>query len=146
MDFKRASPNPDYPIVTNFQAIKNASIPFIVGEFANQITIGSCSIVNKIFIRDWLESFLLIINVCFVNFKVTIDAVSIMQQCQQLGFGYLGWSWCGNGNGDCGISLSFLDIALNSNWTATSYSSWGNVLINTPNYGIKATSKLATIF
>ena len=76
----------------------------------------------------------------------TINAVSLMQQCQQLGFGYLGWAWSGNGNGDCGWILSFLDIASNSNWEATSYSSWGDVLINTANYGIKATSKLATIF
>lgn len=77
----------------------------------------------------------------------TLDVVSIMQQCLQLGFGYLGWAWSGNGNGDCGWSLSFLDIAANSNWEAVnSFSTWGDILINTASYGIKATSKLATIF
>jgi mannan endo-1,4-beta-mannosidase len=112
---------PDYSILNYMSLIKNASIPFIVGEFGYQTTVSSCSIY-------------------------TIDAVSIMQQCYNLGFGYLGWSWSGNGQGDCGISLSFLDLASNSVWNTTSYSTWGNILFNTASYGIKATSKLATIF
>ncbi len=45
--------------------------------------------------------------------------------------------------------MNYLDIVKSMNWKASrddQFSSWGNKLINTPNIGIKATSKKATIF
>jgi mannan endo-1,4-beta-mannosidase len=67
-----------------------------------------------------------------------VDEASILQITQQMGIGYMGWSW--SGNGSCCVPL---DIAVN--WDPASLSTWGNFLVNSAN-GIKATSKLATIF
>ena len=67
-----------------------------------------------------------------------VDEASILSYSQQMGIGYMGWSWAGNGS--CCVPL---DIAVG--WSPTSLSTWGNYLINSAN-GIKATSKLATIF
>ena len=67
-----------------------------------------------------------------------VDEASILQITQSMGIGYMGWSW--SGNGSCCVPL---DIAVN--WDPASLSTWGNFLINSAN-GIKATSKLATIF
>ncbi|MFC3114426.1 cellulase family glycosylhydrolase [Cellvibrio fontiphilus] len=63
---------------------------------------------------------------------------AILQYAQDMGIGYLGWSW--SGNGSCCTSL---DIVLN--WNPAALSPWGNYLINSTN-GIKATSRLATHF
>lgn len=72
------------------------------------------------------------------HFGKDVDEASIMRFAQQHNYGYLGWSWAGNGSG-----LTSLDIAQNFN--PSTLSSWGNTLINGSN-GIKATSKIATIF
>ncbi|MDR7088405.1 cellulase family glycosylhydrolase [Cellvibrio fibrivorans] len=63
---------------------------------------------------------------------------AILQYAQDMGIGYLGWSW--SGNGSCCVQLDIVN-----NWNAGSLSTWGNYLINSAN-GIKATSKLATNF
>jgi len=63
---------------------------------------------------------------------------AILQYAQDMGIGYLGWSW--SGNGSCCVQLDIVN-----NWNAGSLSTWGNYLINSTN-GIKATSKLATNF
>ena len=63
---------------------------------------------------------------------------AILQYAQDMGIGYLGWSW--SGNGSCCVNLDIVN-----NWNAASLSTWGNFLINSTN-GIKATSKLATNF
>lgn len=67
-----------------------------------------------------------------------VDEASILLYTQQMGVGYMGWSW--SGNGSCCVPL---DIAIN--WNPAALSTWGDFLINSAN-GIKATSKLATIF
>jgi mannan endo-1,4-beta-mannosidase len=69
---------------------------------------------------------------------LAVDEATIMSTAQTQKYGYLGWSWAGNSS-----DLVSLDIATNFN--AASLSTWGNILINGAN-GIKATSKLATIF
>lgn len=63
---------------------------------------------------------------------------AILQYSQDMGIGYLGWSW--SGNGSCCLPLDIVN-----NWNPASLSTWGNYLINSTN-GIKATSKLATHF
>lgn len=78
-----------------------------------------------------------------------------MTECKKYGFGYLGWSWAGNGNDDkCG-SINYLDIVTyatsnvqsNNNWNGRNgFSNWGNLLLNSPGIGIKATSKRASVF
>lgn len=105
-----------YDIVNELQAIKNAKVPFIVGEFASE--------------HEGTDEF---------GKKVTgiIDAQKIMNECQKHGFGYIGWSWCGNGD-----NVKNLDIA--PNW-GTSLSTWGKLLVDGAN-GIRITSKRATVF
>lgn len=68
-----------------------------------------------------------------------VDADSIMQVAEDLGVGYLGWSWSGNDANCC----ANLDIAIGFN--AGNLSSWGKRLINSTN-GIKNTSVLATVY
>jgi mannan endo-1,4-beta-mannosidase len=72
------------------------------------------------------------------HFSENVDEASIMKRAQENKYGYLGWSWSGNG-----ANLGALDIAQNFN--PSSLTTWGNTLINGAN-GIKATSKLATIY
>jgi hypothetical protein len=65
---------------------------------------------------------------------------TIMSYSQETGVGYLGWSWRGNSGG-----VEYLDIALD--WAGTRFSAdWGEILVNHPQYGIRATSKPATVF
>lgn len=113
-------PNPDYDIVNELQAIKNLGLPLTIGEFAHKHPASGCT-------------------------EVSIDFWSIMRECKKHDFGYLGWSWHGNGQGDCGISLSYLDVA--TSWDGASLSAdWGNNLVNYNGYGIASTSVRATIF
>lgn len=67
-----------------------------------------------------------------------VDEGSILEICQTLGLGYMGWSWSGNSGG-----TESLDITLNFN--PAMLSTWGTTLIKSPN-GITATSQLATVF
>ena len=112
---------PNYNIVNELAQLKAEKVPLIIGEFANkhptQIN-WSCVDAN-------------------------IDAKTIMSECKRHGFGYLGWSWAGNGWDSCCI-LSYLDIS--RQWNDHDYSEWGLQLIFYPNIGIKDTSKRATIF
>jgi mannan endo-1,4-beta-mannosidase len=62
---------------------------------------------------------------------------AIMSTAQQLGIGYLGWSWSGNGGG-----VEYLDMVSNFSTTLTT---WGQRIFNGAN-GIKSTAKEATIF
>lgn len=67
-----------------------------------------------------------------------VDEDAIMYYAEQLGFGYLGWSW--SGNGSC---CEDLDIV--KGWNPGELSSWGNRLINGIN-GIKETSVKASVY
>jgi mannan endo-1,4-beta-mannosidase len=66
------------------------------------------------------------------------DEDTIMATAQQLGVGYIGWSWSGNGGG-----VEYLDMTTSFNPAALT--EWGERIINGAN-GIKATSKEATIY
>lgn len=68
-----------------------------------------------------------------------VDEMYIMEYCTEIGVGYMGWSWKGNGGG-----VEYLDIA--KEWDGSVLSDdWGENLINSQN-GIKATSKICTVF
>lgn len=66
------------------------------------------------------------------------DEDTIMATSQQLGIGYLGWSWSGNGGG-----VEYLDLV--TNFDPAQLTSWGQRLFNGAN-GIKATAKEASVF
>jgi mannan endo-1,4-beta-mannosidase len=61
-----------------------------------------------------------------------------MSLSENLGIGYLGWSWAGNST-----DLSSLDIT--SNFEAGNLTTWGDRLINGAN-GIKSTSEPCSCF
>ena len=115
---------PNYNIATELQAIRNTGLPLVIGEFADK---HSAYVNNKYIISD-------------------IDARLIMAECQKHGFGYLGWSWCGNGKDDAGNDLGYLDMVNSKNWSgANGFSSWGLIILDDTN-GIRRTSSLATVF
>ena len=68
-----------------------------------------------------------------------VDEAYIMSYCNEIGVGYLGWSWKGNGGG-----VEYLDIA--KEWDGSVLSdNWGENLIFGEN-GIKATSEKCSVF
>ncbi|MFC1232879.1 cellulase family glycosylhydrolase [Streptomyces sp. Sce081] len=66
------------------------------------------------------------------------DEDAILAVTQQLGLGYLGWSWSGNGGG-----VEYLDMV--TNFDPARLTSWGQRLFNGAN-GIAATSEEAEIY
>jgi len=64
---------------------------------------------------------------------------SILSYCEEVGAGYLGWSWKGNSGG-----VEYLDIALE--WDGSVLSAdWGEILVNGEN-GIRQTSVMCSVF
>lgn len=98
----------DSVIESYMNAFDTANLPLVIGEFA--ATHGSSD----------------------------VNEASIMQRAQQHGFGYIGWSWSGNGGG-----LGALDVVVNFN--PAQRTSWGNTLIGGAN-GIAATSQIASVY
>ncbi|OKK05634.1 cellulase family glycosylhydrolase [Streptomyces sp. CB02400] len=66
------------------------------------------------------------------------DEDTILAVTQQLGLGYLGWSWSGNGGG-----VEYLDMV--TNFDPNQLTSWGERLFNGAN-GIAATSEEAAVY
>lgn len=66
------------------------------------------------------------------------DEDAIMGTAQQLGLGYLGWSWSGNGGG-----VEYLDMV--TGFDPDQLTAWGNRIFNGPN-GIAATAREAGIY
>jgi mannan endo-1,4-beta-mannosidase len=66
------------------------------------------------------------------------DEDAILSVTQQLGLGYLGWSWSGNGGG-----VEYLDMV--TNFDPNQLTSWGQRLFNGAN-GIAATAKEAAVY
>ncbi|MEV5430888.1 cellulase family glycosylhydrolase [Streptomyces sp. NPDC052701] len=66
------------------------------------------------------------------------DEDAILAVTQQLGLGYLGWSWSGNGGG-----VEYLDMV--TNFDPDRLTSWGQRLFNGAN-GIAATSEEADVY
>jgi mannan endo-1,4-beta-mannosidase len=114
----------DYNIISELQQLKTLKIPLTIGEFAS----SHPARIN---------------GVCMT---VYIDVQTLMRECLKHGFGYLGWSWAGNGNDGCG-PLGDLDIIANVNWnTHTQFTPWGYELVNLIGFGIAATSTIASVF
>lgn len=89
-------------------AFVNNKIPLVVGEFAAE------------------------------HKGMDVKELDIMERCNTLGVGYLGWSWDGNDS-----SYGAIDIV--NNWNVNSLTTWGNTLINGTN-GIKNTSWKASVY
>ena len=66
-----------------------------------------------------------------------VDEATILSYTEQLGVGWLAWSWYGNGGG-----VEYLDLATGP---AGSLTTWGNRIVNGPN-GLATTSVLNGIY
>jgi mannan endo-1,4-beta-mannosidase len=102
------------------QGFIDKGLPIVVGEFGPK---------SRKRIREYQNPYA-------PNTDVAED--SIMAIAQELGVGYLGWSW--NANPEGFTELNLVDTA-NPNLLTP----WGDYLLNSAN-GIKATAKLATHF
>ncbi len=65
-----------------------------------------------------------------------VDEDAIMAISQELGVGYMGWSWSGN-------TTNFADLNMVTDLNPSQLTPWGNKFINSEN-GVKATARLAT--
>lgn len=98
-----------YDKVNNYiSAFVNNKIPLVVGEFAAE------------------------------HKGMEVKEAEIMERCQSLGIGYLGWSWDGNDS-----TYGAIDIV--NEWNVNSLTTWGNTLIN-GTYGIKNTASKASVY
>ncbi|MBZ4683108.1 MAG: beta-mannosidase [Fusobacteriales bacterium] len=104
-----------YEVYNNYDKINNYistfvnnKIPLIIGEFAAE------------------------------HKGMDVKEYDILERCQSLGVGYLGWSWDGN-------SPQYGNIDIVNNWNPNSLTNWGNTLINSTN-GIKNTSWKASVY
>ncbi|MEU3448887.1 cellulase family glycosylhydrolase [Streptomyces thermolilacinus] len=66
------------------------------------------------------------------------DEDAVMATARELGLGYLGWSWSGNGGG-----VEYLDLA--TDFDATRLTPWGQRLFHGPD-GIRQTSREASVY
>jgi mannan endo-1,4-beta-mannosidase len=72
------------------------------------------------------------------NLGCKVDHLTILSKCQELGYGFLAWSWSGNNKEN-----EWLDLAEHKNWNKLTW--WGKEVFETEN-GITKTAKKASIF
>jgi mannan endo-1,4-beta-mannosidase len=101
-------------IVTELKAIKDLNLPLIIGEFGYNFNNGDN------------------------NLGCTVDAQTIMDECQKHGFGYIPWSWSGNDSKNAWLNMASFD-----DWSTLT--DWGQLVINGKN-GIKQTSVPCSVF
>jgi mannan endo-1,4-beta-mannosidase len=103
--------NDPVTVDTFLQKANDASIPLIIGEFGYNYNNGNN------------------------NLKCTVDHKAVLRKCQELGYGYLAWSWAGNDS-----TNKWLDL---SDWKNLTW--WGKEIFEGEN-GIIATAKKASVF
>jgi mannan endo-1,4-beta-mannosidase len=96
---------------TFLQKAYDASIPLIIGEFGYNYNNGNN------------------------NLQCKVDHKVVLQKCQELGFGYIAWSWAGNDS-----TNRWLDL---SDWKTLTW--WGKEIFEGEN-GITSTAKKASVF
>jgi mannan endo-1,4-beta-mannosidase len=118
------SPTNDFgpwDINTGLTQLKSANLPLLVGEFAFEN------------FRDFNS------GGPFASYRTT----KLLQTLNTLDVGWMGWSY----NGSSPQSLNFLTNLNNTTYNSnTDLSDWGNVLVNDPTYGLKASAQRASVF
>ncbi len=99
-------------IEEQLQKAYDASLPLIVGEFGYNYHDGNN------------------------NLKCKVDHTVILKKCQELGYGYLAWSWSGNNTENAWLNLS-------NDWKTLTW--WGKEVFE-GEYGIINTAKKASVF
>ncbi|MCW3806364.1 cellulase family glycosylhydrolase [Plebeiibacterium marinum] len=106
--------NDEAKIRDDLSNLNQMSVPVIVGEFGYNYNSGDN------------------------NLNCKVNHNQIIQTCNNLGMGYLAWSWTGNNEEN-----NWLDMVLFQDWETLTW--WGEELLNSDN-GIKASSKIASVF
>jgi mannan endo-1,4-beta-mannosidase len=101
-------------IETELQKVHAEKIPLIIGEFGYNYNEGKN------------------------NLKCVVDHTAILRKCQELGIGYIPWSWTGNNEAN-----KWLDLAEYEDWKTLTW--WGKEIFESEN-GITRTAKKATVF
>lgn len=119
-----------YDLQTVLDQLQNAHIPIHIGEFGP---------------------------------RATTDAVAVMRVATLKSIGYIGWSWQGDGSSGCCNDVlnvvamvddipgtgdnerceCFVDFR---DWQGNVLTDWGGILIEHPDYGVRATAKPCTVF
>jgi mannan endo-1,4-beta-mannosidase len=103
--------NDPVTIDTSLQKAYDASIPLIIGEFGYNFNNGNN------------------------NLKCQVDHKTVLRKCNELGYGYLAWSWAGNDS-----TNRWLDM---SDWKTLTW--WGKEIFEGEN-GITSTAKKSSVF
>lgn len=101
-------------IINKLTAAKEKQLPLIVGEFGYSYNDGLNNLTCK------------------------TDHRTIMRTCEQLGYGFMPWSWTGNNREN-----AWLDMVDSSDWKTPT--PWGREVID-GDCGIRQTSKSAKVF
>ena len=72
------------------------------------------------------------------NLGCKVDAAHLIQKCQELGIGYMPWSWTGNNKEN-----QWLDMVSIKDWKTPT--AWGELMLNSEN-GIRKTARVCTVF
>jgi mannan endo-1,4-beta-mannosidase len=106
--------NDPVKISTDLQKAFDMHLPLIVGEFGYNHYNGNN------------------------NLRCKVDHLTVLSKCQELGYGYLAWSWSGNNKEN-----EWLDLADKKNWKELNW--WGKEVFETEN-GISKTARKASVF
>jgi mannan endo-1,4-beta-mannosidase len=101
-------------IDSSLQKAHDLAIPLIVGEFGYNYKEGDN------------------------NLQCKVDHLMILRKCNELGIGYLPWSWTGNDEKN-----AWLNITNPDDWSTLSW--WGKEVMESE-YGIQKTARRASIF
>jgi mannan endo-1,4-beta-mannosidase len=106
--------NDSIKIENDLQKAYDLGLPLIVGEFGYNYNNGKN------------------------NLGCTVNHLTILKKCNELGYGYLAWSWSGNNKEN-----EWLDLANKKNWKQLNW--WGKEVFESKN-GISNTAVKASIF
>lgn len=106
--------NDAHDIIDKLTAARQLQLPLIVGEFGYNYDNGNN------------------------NLKCKTDHLTIMSTCNQLGYGFMPWSWTGNNKEN-----AWLDIADHRDWKTLTH--WGSEVIDGEN-GIRRRAVTARVF
>ncbi|MBS2211949.1 cellulase family glycosylhydrolase [Carboxylicivirga mesophila] len=106
--------NDEQVIEQKLKEVSAAELPLIVGEFGYCFNNGDNNLG------------------CMVNHR------QIMQCCEDLGMGYLAWSWTGNN-----AENKWLDLVEYTDWETLTW--WGKEVFDSP-HGIRSTAQQASVF
>jgi len=111
--------NDENKISTELLKVQEKGIPIIVGEFGYNYNNGDN------------------------NLKCQVNQKQILKTCNDLGIGYVAWSWTGNNKENRWLDLVDRDLVDRQDWKTLTY--WGEEIFKSQ-YGIENTAEKASVF